>query len=159
MKRSTLIADSSWVSDANGSPLPEEKLSPVELTHGDMDSARKFWGLVLLLAGCDHASSVQFFPHLGEDCLSCTVARVNYTMAPPPGELRDWLLRVGRNLCAGSNWQGILWGWRTRVLCRQSSNMVTLEFWGNRIQWDAAFGPRGLVFHRRSETDECANVP
>lgn len=156
MDQPALIVDGSWVLDANGLPLPEEGWSPAELTRGDIDSARKFWALVLLLAGRDHAMSVQFFPHLGEECLSCTVGGVNYTIVSPPAEFHDWLLHVGRNLSAGSTWRGVVWGWKARVLRCQSRGVVTVVFRGNHIDWTVAFGPAGLVFHRRSDWESTA---
>jgi hypothetical protein len=156
MDQPTLTVDDSWVLGANGKPRPEEAWSPSELTHGDIDSARKFWTLVLLLAGRDHAMSVQFFPRLGEECLSCTVGGVNYTIVPPPQEFGDWLLHVGRNLSAGSTWRGVLWGWKARILRCQSSGVLTLVFRGNHIDWTVAFSPAGLVFYRRSDWEGIA---
>ena len=103
MERSTLIADYSWVWGVNGRPWPHEETPGLDLSLGDVDSALKFWSCVLLYAGgCSHATSVQFFPSLGENCLFVTVDGINYELDPPPEDFRDWLLGVGRNLSAGA---------------------------------------------------------
>jgi len=150
---STLIVDSSWVSDSNGCLLPEEEWAAPELAAGSQDSARISWTLILFLAWRDRATSARFLPRLGEDCLFFTVDGVNYGLVPPPKETRSSMLRVARDLSAGSRWRGILWWWKAHLFRCESSSLVTLEFWRNRIKWNTTFGPQGLVFQRGSETD------
>ncbi|MGO9113428.1 MAG: hypothetical protein ACLP9L_29710 [Thermoguttaceae bacterium] len=154
MKRSTLIADYSWVWDANG--RPRQEFEPIELTSDDLGSGRNFWAFVLLIAGHDHATHVQFFPNLGENCLFITVDQINYPMVPPPEDYRDWLLFVGRSLAAGSTWRSIVWCWKARVFRGQSCGSVNLEWLGLtgerfRVEWTSVFSRKGLAFQRTSE--------
>ena len=97
--------------------------------------------------------SVQFFPDRGENCLFVTVDGIDYEFVPPPEEIRDWLLRVGRNLSAGSGWRGILRRWKALLLRRRSCGLVTLDWSGPTGQrfcseWTGVFSPKGLVFRR-----------
>jgi hypothetical protein len=98
MVRSILNADASLIPGTG----KFEEGDGIDLTYGNLDSGRNFWTVVLLLATRDNATSVQFRPSMGEDCLSLTVARVDYSLFPPDPEVLDWLLRVGCNLSAGS---------------------------------------------------------
>lgn len=149
MVRSTLMADASWFSDA--AKLREEG---IDLTYGDLDSGRAFWTAILLIASRDHAVCVQFRPSLGDDCLSLTVANFDYLMAPPDAVFRAWLLRVARDLSAGSAWKGVLSWWKAHLLRCSSKGPLTLVCGGERFQWTGIFSLDGIVFQRRVESDE-----
>ncbi|MGA2031670.1 MAG: hypothetical protein ABSG68_05400, partial [Thermoguttaceae bacterium] len=128
MVSTNLMANYSWVWDADGQPLQE--CESIELAFGDPSSARNFWAIILLTAFRDHATSVFFFPFLGEGCLSFAVGDSVCAVIPPPEGFRAWLLRAGRNLSAGSTWRGIIWWWKSRVLRRRSRGLVTLVYPG-----------------------------
>jgi tetratricopeptide (TPR) repeat protein len=149
MGRSILNMDSFLSSD-----VAKVEEDGVDLTYGNLQSAQRFWTVVLLTAIRDYATSVQFRLSLGEDCLSLTVARVDYSLVPPDAELRDWLLHVARNLAAGSVWKGLLWSWKTSVLRCRSRGSLTVFCGGHRIQWKGIFGREGIVFQRRLEPNE-----
>lgn len=61
----------------------------VEFIPGDPNlpfAVRKFWGLVLMLALRDKASSIHYHPWRAEGALSYVVDNVRYEMVPPPAE-------------------------------------------------------------------------
>ena len=123
-------------------------------SYDSLDSGQQFWTTVLLLAIRDYATSVQFRPSLGVDCLSLTVAEVDYSLVPPDPGLRHSLLRVARNLCAGSAWKGLLWSWKASVLRCSSSGLVTLVCGGIPVQWTGIFGREGTVFKRKFQPND-----
>jgi hypothetical protein len=150
MGQSTLVAEYSWFFDAGGTPLTEEP--KIDLMENDLDSARMFWAVVLMIGVRDRAGSVQFRPRVGEDGLSVTVGGIDYPMIPPSKDVRDWLLRVGCDIVAGSRWRGVLWRCKSRLLRRQSRGAVAVAYWGHCTQWNGVFGPEGLVLKRISAT-------
>jgi hypothetical protein len=133
-----------WVVNGDNSRLIKW---PIVLT-ADLGSARNFWDGVLAFATDDCATSVQFVPHRGEDCLFCTVEGINHPMVPPPEHLREWLLRAGRNLLAGSKWRGRLWWWKAHLRGGESSDVITVVTAGVRVQWLGVFTATTLTFHR-----------
>lgn len=151
METSTLTVDPSLVSDADGNWLPEEEQPPLDWTDGDPQCARNYWALILLLASRDDATSIHFFPRLDEDCLWFVIHGNKYGLVAPPAECRRWLLRVGRDLCAGGTWRSKRWWWKAHVLRCWSRGPVTLQFWGNCTKWIGRFGPQGITFERIRE--------
>jgi hypothetical protein len=98
----------------------------VELTD-DPAVLGKMWGLVLLLALRDSATSVHYHPWRADGGLAYVIANVRYAMIPPPTELAGSVVAVARSLFTGSGRGG------SGAAC----SSVELDVWGAAFVWDA----------------------
>lgn len=108
---------------------------PAELDAG----FRKLWGMVLLMAVRDRATSVQYHPWRGAGALSYVVDNVRYEMVPPPTEYAVTAADAARSAFTESA------GFFARLLGRDraSCGTVRLNVGGNPIVWDAVWWSSG----------------
>ncbi len=98
---------------------------------------RKLWGMVVLLALRDKASSVHYHPWRGGGALAMIVENVRYEMVPPPHEYADVCMEVARTLFTQPRRSGLfsrLWQHR---LENTVSSTVRIEWDGWTSFWDA----------------------
>jgi hypothetical protein len=100
----------------------------------DSAALGKLWGMVLLVAVRDHASSIHYHPWREDGGLSVVVANVRYVMVPPPPHLVGPLIAVARSLFTRPGRSG----WFSRgagggPVCKT----VELDVWGHTSVWDA----------------------
>lgn len=106
----------------------------------DVTAVRKLWGMVLLMAVRDRATSVHYHPWREYGALSYVVDYVWYRLVPPACEFAGRIIEVARELFTPAG------GWfrRSGPACAA----VELDVWGNRYVWDAVVwssGPRAGV--------------
>jgi hypothetical protein len=64
----------------------------------DADPARKLWGLLLLMAVRDGASSVHYHPWRGDGALAYIIANIRIVLRPPPDLWAEYCVAVARSL-------------------------------------------------------------
>jgi formylglycine-generating enzyme required for sulfatase activity len=108
----------------------------VELTD-DPAVLGKMWGMILLLAIRDHATSVHYHPWREDGGLAYVVANVRHVLEPPPAELSGAVIAAARSLFAPAARGGLLarLGWCRRA--EPACSSVELDVWGNVLVWDA----------------------
>ena len=108
----------------------------VELTD-DPAVLCKMWGMILLLAIRDHATSVHYHPWREDGGLACVVANVRHVLEPPPAELSGAVIAAARSVFTPAARGGLLarLGWRRRA--EPACSSVELDVWGNVLVWDA----------------------
>jgi hypothetical protein len=112
---------------------------------------RKLWGLVLLMAIRDRATSVHYHPWRGDSSLAEIVDNIRYEMVPPPPECAEELMSAARSIFLPTNT-----GFFARLLgrgpARTACATVSLDVGGVPILWDVVCwfsGERGgLDFFR-----------
>ena len=88
----------------------------VELTD-DPAVLGKMWGMILLLAIRDHATSVHYHPWREDGGLAYVVANVRHVLVPPPAELSGAVIAAARSVFTPAARGGLLarLGWRRRA--------------------------------------------
>ena len=126
-------------------PTEDDMLVPLS---GDPAVLGKLWGLVLLLAIRDAATSVHYHPWREDGGLAFVVANVRYAMVPPPADLAEPMVAVARSLFTAADRGGLFprlgLGGRSGPVC----STMELDVWGNVYFWDAVVwssGPRAGV--------------
>jgi hypothetical protein len=103
-------------------PTDEDMVVPLS---DDPAALAKLWGLVLLLAIRDGATSIHYHPWRADGGLAYVVANVRYAMVPPPADLAEPMVAVARSVFAG--------GGRSGPAC----STMEVDVWGNVYLWDA----------------------
>lgn len=118
---------------------------------------RKLWGLVLLLAVRDRASSVHYHPWRIDGELAYVVGNVRYVMVPPPPSLAGPILDTARSLIVPRR------GFLGRLVRRDRGPVcgsLALDVWGNHYGWEVVIwssgGRSGAEFFRVSPPVEAS---
>lgn len=129
-------------------------LEAVEAGAPDMEwedprGPKQFWGMVLLLAVRDGASSLHLHPWRPDRGMTYIVSGVQYEMVPPPSDHGIPLVQSARCLFMRNS------SWLRRLLRPaevSTAASFVLDVWGNLYEWDVVYwdtGARmGVDFYR-----------
>ena len=114
----------------------------VELTD-DPAALGKMWGMILLLAVRDNATSVHYHPWREDGVLAYIVANVRHVLVPPPAELSEAVVAVARSLFTEPVQGGLLARLCGRTVSGLSCGSVDFDVCGNVLVWDAVVWSSG----------------
>ena len=122
------------------SPPASDDDMVVELTD-DPAVLGKMWGMILLLAVRDNATSVHYHPWREDGGLAYIVANVRHVLVPPPAELSEAVVAVARSLFTRPRRGGWL---SRRAGGGPACGSVELDVYGHMLVWDAVVWSSGV---------------
>ena len=104
---------------------------------------RKLWGLVLLMAERDRATSVHYHPWRSDGYLSYIAEGVRYELVPPPDGYAAAIIETARSLFTAPPTEGLL----SRLIGHEPERAVcstfSFEAWDMAVLWDAVCWSNG----------------
>jgi hypothetical protein len=118
----------------------------IELSN-DRPSGRLFWTVLLNYAASEDCDEVRLKPNDGDECLTVVVAGERLSMVPPPTEVQELFLEIGREIALG-RLQSLFFncpGIRSLVPNRA---LVSIEADGHLTDWSVECDSDSIKFAR-----------
>jgi hypothetical protein len=104
-----------------------------DLVAEDQDPTIKLWGMLLLMAVRDNATSLHYHPWRGEGALAYVVRNVRHEMRPPQPDAAERCIAAARSLMfRGRNRIRRILSGRSSPLCES----LTIGIEEHRIEWE-----------------------
>ncbi|QJW95130.1 hypothetical protein [Frigoriglobus tundricola] len=104
---------------------------------------QKLWGLVLLMAERDRATSVHYHPWRSDGRLIYIVEGLRYELVPPPDEHAAAIIETARSVFTAPPAVGLLSRFVGRAPERAVCSTFSFEAWDRAVLWDVVCWSNG----------------
>lgn len=99
---------------------------------------KKLWGMVLRMAHTDGATSIQYHPWRGEECLAYVLNGERVAIVSPPAHLAGELIEVAQTMFTNRDR-----GWFSRSTPNPACGEIEIAVGGELTVWDAVVWTTG----------------